>query len=254
MKQYRRLPLSGLSNARDLGGFYTQDGKVTQYRRFIRSEVPNEVTETDISFLAEYGVKEVIDFRGSVELSRMPNLLALDPRFRFHHIPTYNSQVARGAGISRDRPFVRWAEMYVEMCEGNKSWVKSVFETFASSDGAFMFNCTTGKDRTGMISAMLLGLAGVSDFDIIADYCVSEVYMREKYIKLFKKMPPLGEGYNSDPEKSLEDPFFRTSPDNMRFLLEHMTKEYGGVYGYLVSCGIEREALERAASLLTDEK
>lgn len=251
MTFYRRLPLTGLCNARELGGFAFPGG-TTKYGRFIRSEVPNEITESDIDFLARYGVGMAVDFRGAAELERMPNLLAHEANVDFRHIPTYNSQVARGAGISRDRPFVRWAELYIQMCDGNADWVKSVFSAFAQARGAVMFNCTTGKDRTGIISALLLGLAGVSREDIIADYCVSEVYMHDKYLKLFKKMPPLKDGYSEKLEDNLSDPFFRTSPDNMRILLDHIDEKYGGIRAYLSFCGVEDSTADRVKAMLTE--
>lgn len=249
MTFYRRLPLTGLCNARELGGFAIPGG-TTQYGRFIRSEVPNEITKSDVEFLTRYGVKMAVDFRGVAELERMPNLLSHEVSIDFRHIPTYNSQVARGAGISRDRPFVRWAELYIQMCDGNTDWVKSVFQTFAQARGAVVFNCTTGKDRTGIISALLLGLAGVSREDIIADYCVSEVYMHNKYLKLFKKMPPLKEGYPENLESNLSDPFFRTSPDNMRCLLDHIDKKYGGIRAYLKYCGVEADTADLVRAML----
>jgi protein-tyrosine phosphatase len=251
MTYYRRLPLEGLSNARDLGGFAFPGG-TTKYGSFIRSEVPNEITKSDIEFLIQYGVCMSIDFRGDVELERLPNLLSKEAAIDFRHIPTFNSQVARGAGISRDHPFVRWDELYIQMCDGNRDWVKNVFHAFAEARGAVMFNCTTGKDRTGIMTALLLGLAGVSHEDIIADYCVSEVYMRSRYLKLFNAMPPLMVSDSEKPDENLNDPFFRTSPDNMRRLLDHIDKAYGGIRSYLVSCGIDNDILDRVCHMLTE--
>ena len=244
MKNYRRLPLEGLDNARDLGGFCTSDGRMTKYHTFLRCEVPGSVTEGDIQFLLDYGVTLNIDLRGEIEHEKIPNLLMSCGKFHALKLPSFNPQVAKGAGVEQEKPFVRWGEMYIGMCERSKPWIKEVVEAIAENDGAVIYNCTTGKDRTGIISAVLLGIAGVAKEDIIADYCVSEVYLREKYIYLFNKRPPLIMGdVKEGNEGNLDDPFFSTSPTNMRMLLDHLEQNYGGIPGYLKQAGISDETV-----------
>ncbi len=243
MENYRRLPLTGLDNARDLGGFCTADGRLTKYHRFIRCEVPGSVTEDDIKFLKEYGITLNIDLRGEIEHEKIPNLLQACGQFRALKLPSFNAQLAKGAGIEQDKPFENWGSMYIGMCDRSKQWIKSVLEAIAENDGAVIFNCTTGKDRTGIISAILLGIAGVSHEDIIADYCVSQVYLRRKYIYLFHKRPPMGNQYDDKTEGNLDDPFFSTSPDNMRMLLAHLDENYGGILGYLKEADVSEETI-----------
>ena len=76
MANFKRLPLEGLVNARDLGGFPTKDGRVTKYGVFVRSEVPKALTENDISFLRRYGVSLSLDFRGTQEIKNLPSALS----------------------------------------------------------------------------------------------------------------------------------------------------------------------------------
>ena len=77
--EYRRLPLEGLTNARELGGWNTPDGGQTRHRVYLRTEVPNRVTEKDKQFLRDYGVVMDIDLRGSSELEDLPDLFDPDP-------------------------------------------------------------------------------------------------------------------------------------------------------------------------------
>ncbi len=83
------------------------------------------------------------------------------------------------------------------------------------------------------MTALLLGLCGVADEDVIADYCVSQVYLRWIYDRMKAKMGP---------ERAAEqDPFFVTAPENMETLLKHLNEDYGGVPGYLRACGVSEE-------------
>ena len=82
-----RLPLDGVENCRDLGGYGTEKGGQTDWRTFLHSSDMNKLTEEDISFLEEYGVKTVIDLRGSDEIERSPNPLAKLNSFDYFNIP-----------------------------------------------------------------------------------------------------------------------------------------------------------------------
>ena len=248
MDGYRRLPVEGMCNARELGGFPTLDGRMTSYGRFIRSEVPRAVTRRGLDFLRDYGVTVSIDLRGPQEIKRIPNLLAGEPWAEFINIPVYNKQVAGATVKSSPDRFVKWPELYISMIDSQMDWVRDIFETLAekTSAGAVMFNCTTGKDRTGIIAALLLALAGVSYYDIVADYCVSQVYMRPAYAEIFGTWEP-------DPDfedLGLDDPFFKTVPENMASLLIHIDNMYGDVPQYLKQCGISESALDRLRGAL----
>jgi protein-tyrosine phosphatase len=186
---YRRLPLGGLYNARDLGGYPTRDGGMTKYGVFIRSEAPRDLPESDLLFLRAYGVKASVDFRGDKEVSRQPSCLDGVAGMDYFRSPTFNEQVAFG---TRDKgkkgppvsSFVDWGQKYAEMADDCRDWVREVFGILDSIDGGVLFHCTTGKDRTGVVSALLLGLAGVPEDDIVADYCISEVYLTPVYEEL----------------------------------------------------------------------
>ena len=251
--EYRRLPLEGLVNARELGGFAAEGGRTTQYRRFVRSEVPCALSPGDMEFLKNYGVALSVDFRGRHETERMKSMLSEAEGIVYKNIPTYNKQVAQGAGVKNDRPFENWWSLYIKMCDGGRDWVKAVFEAFAGTDGCIIYNCTTGKDRTGIISALLLGLCGVAEEDIIADYAVSEVYMRKKYLTLFKSMPPLKDGYAKNAHKDVDSPFYRTEPENMRILLGHFKEKYGGITEYLEYCGLQGDVIKRIKHRLLEK-
>jgi protein-tyrosine phosphatase len=244
MEAYRRLPLGRLFNARDLGG-YPVPGGATQYGRFIRCEAPTNLPQSDLAFLREYGVTTSIDFRGDSEVFRVKSSFEDAPGFRYIRSPTFNAQVAFGAKAGDKSPpvtpTVRWGDKYIEMADTCADWVRATLTLMAEANGAVIYNCTTGKDRTGIISALLLSLAGVCDADIIADYCVSQVYLMETYEALIHEY---NKKFRPEQAAKLSDPFFLTSPENMEQLLWHLGGEYGGVPDYLRFCGLDGDTLD----------
>jgi protein-tyrosine phosphatase len=213
-----------------------------------------DLPETDLLFLREYGVRASVDFRGDREVTRQPSALDGIGWIRYFRSPTFNEQVAfgtkrkDGAGPAISS-FVDWGQKYAEMADGCRDWVKEALELLGRCDGGVLFHCTTGKDRTGLISALLLGLAGVREDDIVADYCVSEVYLTSVYEEL------RAEFIRHWPSEavSLTDPFFRTSPVNMTTLLAHLKSSYGGIRAYLEACGVADTVVERLKSRLAGD-
>lgn len=244
--RYRRLPLAGMSNARELGGWSTPDG-ITRYGVFLRSEVPSRVSEADMAFLRDYGVTMVVDLRGDEELAVMPDLLRDAPWAEYVHVPMFDEDAARGAGLGKksSEPGFTWGEQYILMCESYKDWVRRVLEALARCEGAALFHCTTGKDRTGIITALLLGLSGVAEEDIVADYSVSQLYLGWIYDLMLQHMP-------KDKNPSTSDPFFSTAAENMQVLLAHWREQYGGVRGYLSACGVSDALQEKLRNKLVD--
>ncbi|MDR0861334.1 MAG: tyrosine-protein phosphatase [Oscillospiraceae bacterium] len=244
MTQYRRLPLATLHNARELGGYPIVGGGVTRHGVFVRCEAPCNLPESDLEFLRNYGLKLAVDFRGDREVNERPSALLDLPWVEYKRSPTFNDAVAfasRNAANNAPNAAppvtsqVVWGEKYIDMAETCKEWIAETLTILANADGCALFNCTTGKDRTGIIAALLLSLAGVGDEDIVADYCVSEIYLTEVY-------RPLLEGYNkhfpNEHRAKLTDPFFRTVPENMWILLDYLRDTYGGAAAYVAHCGV----------------
>ncbi len=244
---YRRLPLAGMHNARELGGWYTPEG-MTQYGVFLRTEVPSAITAEDAVFLRDYGVTMDVDLRGGQELESMPDKLRGEPWCEYVHLSMFNQQVARGAGAGGgpEKSFspkeFSWGMLYSRMVDDHKDWVRDVFEALGRCEGVALYHCTTGKDRTGIVSALLLGLCGVADEDIIADYCVSQVYLSWIYDRMKAKMSAEG--------AAAQDPFFSTAPENMEALLGHLREAYGGIPAYLSACGVPDELAARLKARL----
>lgn len=165
----RRLMLSKTMNTRDLGGYPTINGKTTCYRKFVRSDVPFEVSSEDIEMLLSNNINTVIDLRNDDEVLRKPCALKNNDRFEYYHYKIYGD--GRIPTSEKDVPI-----SYFEMID-DKNLMLPIMKTLSSAKDGVLYHCTAGKDRTGVISALLLSLAGVPKVDILADYQISHAYL-----------------------------------------------------------------------------
>ena len=238
----RRLMTKGLYNARDLGGFPTRDGKVTRFGVFVRSEAPVDLPESDLDYLRNYGVTASMDFRSTGESIARPS--DLKTTMPYYHRPLFN-EAAMAASAPKPPKMTDWGQQYISMAEEARDWAIDVLGIAATNPGALLYHCTTGKDRTGLMSCYLLSIAGVDIPDIAADYCVSQVYLEPVYEKMrngmLKMGPPPG-GEKSAPK--MDEKFFQTPASAMLTLTDYLTKTYGGVVEYLTYIGLPHETMD----------
>ena len=235
MQGYKRLPMGGIPNLRDLGGWAVPGG-MTRYGVFLRSAVPRALSPEDADFLREYGLRTVLDFRSLPECERVPDPLGELEWIRYEHIPMFDSAAAGAALRIRPEAEFTWAEHYIRMAEEQKDWMAAVLHALARAEGCALFHCTTGKDRAGLVSALVLSLCGVCPEDVTADYCVSQVYLREMYAEMESGQKLCG--------GDLDCPFYSTAPGTMRAFLAYLRERYGGAAGYLAACGLDSRDAE----------
>lgn len=230
-----RLIIPNLYNARDLGGMMTRSGKKTAFKRFVRSDSPAEIDEAGVKTLIDYSVRTVIDLRSPQEISRSGNPFIDRPEIHFRNIPliaidpdnrddsTMNFLVQNKLG-----------HLYIMMLEHSQEALLDVFRTILNTkDGAVMFHCAHGKDRTGLIAALLYLLAGVSRQDIILNYAESYEHIRPLVDPLFESMP------------ANTHHMYRSDAENMRLLLDHIEHFYEGRADvYLRTLGLSDPEIE----------
>ena len=246
MEAYRRLKLETILNVRDLGGWPMADGGTTKYGVFLRSAIPEELSEKDRQTLRDYDLSLAVDLRGSFEIKGRPDPFARESWLEYKNIPMFDEAAAGGQNnypSAFEKGFF-WGDQYIVMAESHKDWMKTVLDTLAGARGAALFHCTTGKDRTGIVTAVLLGLCGVAREDIVADYCVSQCYLLPIYVKYLLPDRHIAAG------TSLDAPFFSTAPANMETLLDHFDKQYGGINGFVAACGVSAETVNRLKARL----
>jgi protein-tyrosine phosphatase len=230
-----RLALQTLFNARDLGGFRTVDGRMTAFGRFVRADAPVRLNSADLCLLLDYPVRTVIDLRSQSEIQALPHNLNGQPAVAYHNIPLLGNDLeaeisaVRLYETSRERIGVGLPDLYIHMLKQSQAQLGLVFRQLAEArDGACLFNCTHGKDRTGLVAALLLSLAGVSGPDIISDYQVSSTYLKPWFDTFIGTIPV----------EILH--FFRTDPENMEITLAYFHQHFGTAEEYLTGSGLSR--------------
>ena len=239
MEYSRRYKMDSIHNLRDLGGYAAREG-VTKFGVLFRSDLPWYLTEKDRLSIRELGVEVDLDLRDVEESVPMRDELQDDPGIEYIQIPMKNVRkaAARGhGGRSAFDPEFFWGEEYIRMLEDNHSWAKFCVELLAGTDKPLLFHCFTGKDRTGILAALVLGVCGVSEKDIAADYSLSQIYLSDVYSWMRENI----DDFREAGEKS---PFFSTDAANILALLEHLRREYGGVNGFLRQCGVGEDTME----------
>ncbi|MBQ3404815.1 MAG: tyrosine-protein phosphatase [Oscillospiraceae bacterium] len=251
MTRYKRLPLETLYNARDLGGIPVKGGGVTRYGVFLRSDRPAELSPSDLCFLRDYGVKMSLDFRAPFESKRLPSSFQGQDWVEYVPAPLINGQAAggvdeKGNSFVKLPPVMSWRDMYIDMLRDGFEWTKLCMESAASCEGCVHYNCNTGKDRTGIFSALLLSIAGASHEDIAADYCVSQAYLMPFYRVMTWRFRA---GEN---EPNMDDAYYQTRPESMFGLLDWLDSEFGGALGYIRAAGVSEAAIETIRSRLAE--
>lgn len=242
MYYYKRLPLDKMSNCRDLGGYPTKYGKTTNFGMFVRSEAPVELTERDIEFLKDYKITKSLDFRGDADITLFPSSLRNIENIEYIHLPMFGRADAAGFEDDGDDPsknFSGWGKSYVQWIEMYKGWIKDVIHELAETENACQFNCNAGKDRTGIISAFILSIAGVNLNDIAFDYCISRTMLKPRFPELTKQWGD----YLKDKDGRLitNHPFLYTPKEAMEQLFKYIYIKYKNTENFLYSCNISEK-------------
>lgn len=231
----RRLALTGSFNFRDLGGYETADGRTVRWRRLFRSDALHGLTLEDIAQLDEIGLTAVFDLRSAAEIERDGLGSLYDGMVLHHHVPfvaDVESSDARDLGASL-------SDLYQHMLKGAQPCISTMFSALADEQTyPAVFHCAAGKDRTGIISGLVLSALGVPDEDIIADYALTDGYMAD-WLKAMRSSGRLGEDADSYPEHVL-----RAEPATMAQTLHLIQSEHGSIEGFLLANGVTGTQLE----------
>ncbi len=233
-KNWVRLPLGGAANVRELGGYPATGGKQTAYHRFVRADRLCDLSDADVEFLRGYGVVLVVDLRGAGEAASDPDR-NLGPDVDHIHQCLIDFDATDAADVHRliVEGEIRLEKAYRQMLDG-KSAVAAVFHAIATArPGCVLFHCTAGKDRTGVVAALLLMLAGVDRQDVCSNYAQT----RENLMRL----PWYRKEYCEAGE--VERKMMDSDPAVMGEVYDYLVDAYGTVEDYLMSCGVSADDL-----------
>lgn len=227
----RRISLSGPVNFRDLGGYGTVDGRQVRWRRLFRSDSLDPVTASDARVLTEeLGLLAVVDLRTHREVEREGRGGLADVALHYHHVPLIEDITDGDRRLDRSLH-----ELYVHMLAERAGRISDALAAIASevADHPTVFHCTAGKDRTGIVAALVLALLGVSDEDIVADYVLTQDVM-PAMIERYPRRALRGSTGDRYPS-----PILRAEADTMRETLAVLTGDYGSAAGWAATATVD---------------
>jgi protein-tyrosine phosphatase len=241
------LDWEGCFNVRDLGGLPTEDGGRTRLGAVVRSDNVRRLTDAGWRALAEHGVTRIVDLRWPEELAEdQPRDVDID----VVHVsvlgeawdPEYVAQLDEHLE-SVDDVADHYAWSYVDFLERYRERFGLALAAVADSEGAVVVHCMGGKDRTGLVSALLLRLAGVSRPEIAADYAVSAGNLAPATARWIADAP-------DERERRKRVRLAPTPAGAMLRVLEELERRYGDVASYLRAAGLNETQLERLRTRL----
>ncbi len=205
-------------NTRELGGYRIEGtGGYTEFGRLFRSDAANHPSEKDIAFLKNKGITTIIDTRSPDETERKPHGLAGIEGFDYHNIP-----ILEGSGIPESVEAVLASYYSIAHSPGTSE----VFKLIAGSETGVMFGCAAGKDRTGVIAALILWLCGVRKSDIVYDYMRTKQNIEPRFELIRRNFP--------DIDMNIVIP----NENNIREFMRMIEENHGTVEGYFEAVGI----------------
>ncbi len=233
----RLLPLAGGRNFRDLGGYRSADGRQVRWGRIYRSGVMSGLTEGDRAYLSALGVKTICDLRNPQEREHEPSpfLAPGGPRVvAFEY--DMNMSLAGLAGLqTRDQAIDAFANAYVGFLDILTPHYTDMFARLAAGEAPLAFNCSAGKDRTGMASALVLSVLGVPRETILSDYGLTQVYTPPAFYKKLMAQGAATSGLTAQQAQAFArmppevlDVIMGSDPEVMRRALAAVDRKYGG--------------------------
>ena len=232
-----------LINCRELGGMPLSNGKTFRSGIFLRSGSPEWLKPDQIEEVKAYGVKAVIDLRATDELKGSGNPFAEDPDVTFYNVPLFNGDP--NGDDDKTMEFIithTLGDYYVIIAEDMGDRLVNIMRILLSSTGLTLFHCAHGKDRTGVVAALLYLLAGASREDIINNYAISYEYLKDFLAPSIAKLP--------DNMKHI----LKSDAHNMETFLDYIDSKWNGdAANLLIANGLtESEVAALKAKIIAD--
>ncbi len=241
----RRLVFEGCFNFRDLGGYPTGDGRRTRWRRLFRADGLARLTENDMAALASLGIVTVIDLRTDLETDTQGRFPEDVDGVTYHHLPLTDSVPGEEETPEWDRAaFV--SERYLAMLSEGTETISSALGLLADpARHPAVFHCSVGKDRTGVLSALVLGWLGVPDETIVEDYALSYEAMLQILDHLMERYPD-----SAEIVERYRPVILSAEPASMAGFVAGVRRTYGTFDALADSLGVTAEVAQLRAEFL----
>ncbi|MGC2486628.1 MAG: tyrosine-protein phosphatase [Acidimicrobiales bacterium] len=242
----RLVPFEGVHNFRDLGGYETDDGRLTRWGQLYRSDAMHDLTTSDLEVFRALGIAAIVDLRSPAEVQRTGRGIIEGEPHRFVSAPVLSNYATNESrGVVDETYLTRRYLQYLDLGAG--AFV-SVFDEMANeANYPLVFNCFLGKDRTGVVAALVLSCLGVRRARVIEDYAISDERMVHIVAKLLRDPKLRGEIEGDDPS------LLSARSQTMANFLLALDERYGGAVAWAQSAGVAPTTIARVRDLLLDE-
>ncbi len=251
----RLVPLAGSFNFRDLGGYPGLEGRKTRWGQLFRSDALHELTADDLVQLRDLGLRTVVDLRTERELQKSGRGLLEPEPIAFHHLAVIQEGVQETVGAVPESvaapapPGDDLAERYLWYLDiGRNSLVEALGLLTREQNYPLVFHCAAGKDRTGILAALILQIVGVDREVIVSDYLITA-----------ERLGLILDRWRADPGfaermASLPPTRFSVEASTMEGFLDGLSEFHGGARAWAVAAGVPEEALDRMVDLLLEPR
>lgn len=243
----RYIEFQGSRNFRDMGGIAAATG-ITRHGVLYRSDRLSNFTPLDQRAFSDLGIATVIDMRLAEERRKAPNCLQSDPRLKqitHEFLPRHTARMIAGINSGTLNPNTAFDAMLAQYralaTDHTADYLAIIKNILAHSSSPSVFHCTSGKDRTGMVAAIILLMLDVPEAEIIRDYVMTEG--RIEKVDLFAD--------TVDPQ--VVDIIMAADPAYIETAIAEMIAAYGSTEAYLQEgIGITAEMRDSLRSLLIE--
>ncbi len=246
MPRSRDLDWDGCLNVRDLGGHRTKDGGETRYGAVVRADSIRQLTDAGWASAVDYGVRTIVDLRTDVELEADPPAeLPVD----VVHVAFFQedeeafAEVDAASRAAADNVAATRAVYLVFLDRFGENVAAAIAAVAHAPEGAVVVHCMGGKDRTGLVTAFLLHIAGVDDEQIAADYAISEKRLQPRHAAWLAEA-------GTEAERERLRRVASTPAASMVGVLEELERRCGSVEAFLRASGQTDEDLRLARERL----
>jgi hypothetical protein len=243
----RILPLVGAYNFRDLGGYPTEDGRLTRWGRLFRSDTLHELTLADLAVLRDLGLAGVIDLRTASELAHTGRGLLGDEPIRFLHASVLQEEGGESVGVPEPAGDDQGERYLWYLDAGRQALIDALTMVAEDSSYPLVFHCTAGKDRTGVLAALVLDIVGVRHEIIVEDYALTGT--RLELIRARLRRDPL----YRDRLDQIPASRMGVEAASMERFLQGLHERHGDAASWARSAGMDAEAITQISRLLVDD-
>jgi len=244
----RTLIWDGCVNIRDLGGHPTEDGRTTRFGAVVRADSVRALSDAGWDALLAYGVSRIVDLRLRSEL-------ALDPPRELDvevvHVPLLqidDEEWAEIDAIFDAQPDAAGSTraVYLEFLERRRPQFAQAFAAVADApEGTVVVHCQGGKDRTGLVVALLLRVVGVDVEAIVADYALSGPNLSERTSAWVAET-------DDELERERRRRIGSAPAEAMVAVLKELERRYGSVREYLDAAGVDQATVDKVRTRLVE--